>query len=176
MYLFEDTRDVMLQTLKEDAHRQVRAQSQQGLLKCKCGFNPKMKLSRTTKNYNKVFLSCGSFLQDKNPVALFNGPLWRPREQVQPSLRRWVKETLVPLLKKHYLNTGREQTDGPIPRPMLYETRDNTGWTSMCKTPIMPDQQWLNQFAEVTEAQERERERMRSGNHFQSKFGSVTLF
>ena len=70
-----------------------------------------------------------------------HGPLLRPREPAQPSLRRWVKETLVPLLKRHCLDTGREQIDGPIPRPMLYGTRDNTGWTSMCKTPIMPDQQ-----------------------------------
>ena len=55
MYLFEDTCDIMLDQLKEDTHPQVRAQLQRGLLKCQCGFTPKMKLSRTTKNYNSVF-------------------------------------------------------------------------------------------------------------------------
>ena len=72
----------------------------------------------------------------------------------------------VPLLKKHCL-------DGPTPQPMHYRTRGPTGWTSMAKTPIMPDRQWLSQFAESAAAQERERERR---NHFQSKFGSGTLF
>ena len=61
----------------------------------------------------------------------------------------------VPLLKKHCLDTGREQIDGAAPRSMLYGTRGTTGWTSMT------DQQWLNQFAEVTEPQQRERERRR---------------
>ena len=96
VYFFEDTRDIMLEKLKENTHSQVRAQLQRGLLKCKSGFTPKMKLSRTTKNYNKVFLSCGSFLPGQEPCGYFqwlHGPLWRPREQAQPSLRRWVKET-----------------------------------------------------------------------------------
>ena len=95
VYLFEDTREVMLDKLKEDTHSQVRAQLQRGLLKCKCGLTPKMKLSGTTKNYNKLFLSCGMF-RSGDPCGYFqwpHGPLWRPREQAQPSLRRWVKET-----------------------------------------------------------------------------------
>ena len=73
----------------------------------------------------------------------------------------------VPLLKKHCLDTGREQIDGPTPRPMLYGTRGTTGWTSMT------GQQWLNQFAGVTEAQQRERERRR---YLHKNFGSMTLF
>ena len=163
----------MLEKLKEDTHPQVRAQLQRGLLKCQCGF---MKLSRTTKNYSKVFLNCGSFLPGQEPCGYFqwlHGPLWRPREQAQPSLRRWVKGTPhgngpydkdpVALLKKHCL-------DRPTLQPMHYGTRGPTGWTSMAKTPIMPDRQWLNQFAESVAAQERERR-----NHFQSKFGSGTL-
>ena len=173
VYLFEDIRDIMLDQLKEDTHPQVRAQLQRGLLKCQCGFTPKMKLSRTTKNYNKVFLSCGSFLPGQEPCGYFqwfHGPLWRPREQAQPSMRRWVKDTPhgngpydkdpVPLLKKHCL-------EGPTPQPIHYGTRGPTGWTSMARTPIMPDRQWLNQFAESAKAQEREAERRR---HFQSKF------
>ena len=76
-------------------------------------------------------------------------------------------------MKKHCLDTGREQINRPIPQPMLYGTRDTTGWTSMCKTPVMPYQQLSNQFAEVTKAQERESERRR---HLHKNFGSGTLF
>ena len=147
VYLFEDSREMMMEKLKEDTHPQVRALLQRGELKCKCGFTPKMKLSRTSKNYHKVFLSCGSFLTHANPCGYFqwlHDPLWCPRESAQPSLRRWVKDTPrgkngpydtdpVPLLRKHCL-------DGPTPQPMHYGTRGPAGWTSMS------DRQWLNQF------------------------------
>ena len=75
--------------------------------------------------------------------------------------------------EKHCLDTGMEQIEAPTPRPMLYGTRDNTDWTSMCKTPIMPDQQWLNQFRESAEAQRRESERR---YNLHKKYGSMTLF
>ena len=87
---------IILDKLKEDTHPQERAQLQQELLKCKSRFTSKMKLSRTTNNYNKVFLSCGSFLPGQEPCGYFqwlHGPLWRLQEHAQPSLRRWVKET-----------------------------------------------------------------------------------
>ena len=70
------------------------------------------------------------------------------------------------------LDTGTEQIDAPTRRQTLYGTRDNTGWTSMCKTPIMPDQQWLNQFGESAEAQRRKSER---SYHLHKKYGSMTL-
>ena len=68
---------------------------------------------------------------------------------------------------KNSLDAGGDQIDGPTPRPMLYGTRGTTGWTSMT------DQQWLNQFAGVTKAQQRERERRR---YLHKNFGSMTLF
>ena len=96
VYLFEDTREVMMEALKKDTHPQVHARLKRGELKCRCGFVPKMKLSRTAKNYNKVFFSCGSFVPGREPCGYFqwlHGPLWCPREQAQPTLRRWVKDT-----------------------------------------------------------------------------------
>ena len=165
----------MLDKLKEDTHLQVRNQLQRGLLKCQCGFTPKMKLSRTTKNYNKVFLSCGSFLPGQEPCGYFqwlHGPLWRSREQAQPSLRRWVKETPygnvpyykdpVPLLKKHCLDTGKdEHIDGPIPREWLYGKAPSFVSESQSAQARRKqrEKQWLNQFAESAAAQNRERER-----------------
>ena len=40
----------------------------------------------------KSSLAVASISQGNNPVAIFNGPLWRPRDQAQPLSRRWVKE------------------------------------------------------------------------------------
>ena len=128
VYLFEDSREVMIEKLKEGTHPQVRARLQQGELKCKCGLVPMMQFSRTDKNYNKVFFSCGNFVQE--PCGYFqwlHGPLWCPRKKAQPSLRRWVKNKVpvrpwghepVPLLKKHCC-------DGP--QPQHYGTRGPTG-------------------------------------------------
>ena len=40
VYLFEDTREVMMEKLKEDTHPQVHARVKYGELKCRCGFVP----------------------------------------------------------------------------------------------------------------------------------------
>ena len=166
VYLFEDTREVMMEKLKEDTHPQVHARVKRGELKCRCGFVPKMKLSRTAKNHNKVFFSCGSFLTHANPCGYFqwlHGPLWCPREQAQPTLRRWVKDTPpelqhkkeclpVPLLK------GPERYHVERPDPEMEKMR---------RSP------WLNQFGESIKAQEREYEKRR---HLHKNFGSSCLF
>ena len=146
VYLFEDSREVMMEKLKEDTHPQVRARLQRGELKCKCGFVPKMKLSRTSKNYQKVFFSCGSFLPGQDPCGYFqwlHGPLWYPREQAQPTLRRWVRDTL--------------------PEIQSSPERDF----------IEKNRPWFNQFGEAAKAQERERERT---CHLHKNFGSLVLF
>ena len=129
VYLFEDTREVMMEALKEDTHPQVHARLKRGELKCRCGFVPKMKLSRTAKNYNKVFFSCGSFAPGREPCGYFqwlHGPLWCPREQAQPTLRRWVKESLpVPLLK----GKGPERYHVERPDPEI-EKMKRSPWMS----------------------------------------------
>ena len=167
VYLFEDTREVMMETLKEDTHPQVRARLQRGELKCKCGLVPRMKLSRTSKNYNKVFFSCGSFLPGQDPCGYFqwlHGPLWCPREQAQPTLRRWVRDTPpevqyreehlpIPLLK----GKGPEMEKSP-PWEMNFIERNRP---------------WFNHFGEAAKAKEREFERRR---HLHKNFGSTGLF
>ena len=62
VYLFQESWEMMMEKLKEETHPQGRARVQRGELKCKCRFVPKMKLSRTDKNYDKVFFICGSFM------------------------------------------------------------------------------------------------------------------
>ena len=180
VYLFEDTREVMMEKLKEDTHPQVQARVKRGELKCKCGFVPKMKLSRTAKNYNKVFFSCGSFLTHAKPCGYFqwlHGPLWCPREQAQPTLRRWVKDTPpelqyklqhkkeclpVPLLKGKF-----PEMEKPLPWGMHHVERSDPEIEKMRRSP------WLNQFGESVKAQEREYERRR---HLHKNFGSMGLF
>ena len=166
VYLFEDTREVMMEKLKEDTHPQVHARVKRGELKCRCGFVPKMKLSRTAKNYNKVFFSCGSFTPGREPCGYFqwlHGPLWCPREQAQPTLRRWVKESLpVPLLKEK----GPEMERSP-PWGMHYVERPDPEIEKMKRSP------WMKQFGESIKAQEREYEKRR---HLHKNFGSMGLF
>ena len=126
VYLFEDTREVMMEALKKDTHPQVHARLKHGELKCRCGFVPKMKLSRTAKNYNKVFFSCGSFLTHAKPCGYFqwlHGPLWCPREQAQPTLRRRVKDCPVPLLKGKDPREGETLGDAPCRDALCREVR-----------------------------------------------------
>ena len=162
VYLFEDTREVMMEVLKKDTHPQVHARLKRGELKCKCGFVPKMKLSRTSKNYNKVFFSCGNFAPGREPCGYFqwlHGPLWCPREQAHPTLRRWVKESLpVPLLK------GKSPE---MEKPLPWGIHHDTAIEKMKRSP------WMNQFGESVKAQEREYEKRR---HLHKNFGSMGLF
>ena len=158
VYLFEDTWEVMIEALKKDTHPQVHARLKRGELKCKCTVVPKMKLSRTSKNYNKVFFSCGSFLTHAKPCGYFqwlHGPLWCPREQAQLTPRRWVVDTPPELQFRlqHKLMKGQERLDPEIEK--------------MKRNP------WLNQFGESVKAQEREFERRR---HLHKNFGSMGLF
>ena len=166
VYLFEDSREVMMEKLKEDTHPQVRARLQRGELKCKCGLVPRMKLSRTSKNYQKVFFSCGSFLPGQDPCGYFqwlHGPLWCPRETAQPTLRRWVKDT-----------PPESHTREVLPIPLLkgkgHEMETSPPWEMNFVERHRP---WANQFGEAIKAKERALE---SRRHLHKNFGSSVLF
>ena len=173
VYLFEESREVMMEKLKEDTHPQVRARLQRGELKCHCGFVPKMKLSRTSKNYQKVFISCGSFLTHAKPCGYFqwlHGPLWCPREQAQPTLRRWVHDT--PQWLKHHGNVPQYKESLPVPllKGKGQEMEGSPPWEMNFVERNRP---WFNQFGESAKAQEREYEKRR---HLHKNFGSTVLF
>ena len=164
VYLFEDSREVMMEKLKEDTHPQVRARLQRGELKCKCGLVPRMKLSRTSKNYQKVFFSCGSFFPGQDPCGYFqwlHGPLWCPRETAQPTLRRWVKDT-PPEVHDHGKAFVRPW--GMPADPLLKNSERDF---------VERLRPWTNQFGEAIQTKERERERTR---HLHKNFGSSVLF
>ena len=147
-----------------------------GELKCKCGLVPKMKLSRTAKNYQKVFFSCGSFLTHAKPCGYFqwlHGPLWCPREQAQPTLRRWVKDT--PPELQYKLQHKKEcfpllkgpEIEKPRPWGMHVLERPDPELERIRRSP------WMNQFGDSVKAQEREYEKRR---HLHKNFGSAILF
>ena len=172
VHLFEDTREMMMEKLKEDTHPQVRARLQRGELRCKCGDVPKMKLSRTHKNYNKVFFSCGSVFPGKDPCGYFqwlHGPPWHPREQAQPTLRRWVHDT-PPWLKDRPLKSERWIPDTPS---WLKPPKNEPIPLLKGPDPWEKDKPWLHQFADSVKAQERAYE---TGRHLHKNFGSSCLF
>ena len=155
-----------MEKLKEDTHPQVHARLKHGELKCKCGLVPKMKLSRTAKNHNKVFFSCGSFAPGGEPCGYFqwlHAPLWCPREQAQPTLRRWVKDCPVPLLK----DPEKERPWGMHTVEMRFGERSNPTIDKIKHDP------WMKQFGDSIQAQENAFERRR---HFHKNFGSSCLF
>ena len=167
VYLFEDSREVMMEKMKQDTHPQVRARLQRGELKCKCGFVPRMKLSRTSKNFQKVFFSCGSFLTHAKPCGYFqwlHGPLWCPRDPTQPTLRRWVRDTPPAIQYKEY--PPKFQPWGYPAVPLLKGRHPD-------KELVEQHWPWAKQFGEVAQAKERERERTR---HLHKNFGSSVLF
>ena len=96
----------VLPELKENTHPEMRAKiCVFDDLQCKCGSVPFMKLSRTQKNPNRVFLTCGQPSREEEDCGYFqwmDAPLRKPkriqprwksqgeyRRPVQPSQPRW---------------------------------------------------------------------------------------
>ena len=92
-----------------------------------------------------------------------HGPLWCPREQAQPTLRRWVRDCPVPLLK----DPEKERPWGMHTVEMRYGERPNPEIEKLKYDP------WLKQFGESVQAQENAFERRR---HLHKNFGSSCLF
>ena len=93
----------------------------------------------------------GAFSQGKNPVAISNGSM----------ARCGVSESM--------------RNDGPKPQQWLYGKAPSfVSQQHLAEARRKQrEKQWLNQFAEVTEAQRRESERRR---HLHKNVGSMTLF
>ena len=87
-----ETAPIVLPELIENTHPEVRAKLTE--IKCKCSEVPRMKLSRTDKNKNKVFLTCGHNPLQNEACGYFqwmHAPLWKPKRPLQPTLDKWVK-------------------------------------------------------------------------------------
>ena len=81
-----ETAHIVLPELIEHTHPEVRAKITE--LRCKCSEVPRMKLSRTDKNKNRVFLTCGQ-VKPCNYFQWMHAPLWKPKRPIQPTLDRW---------------------------------------------------------------------------------------
>ena len=85
-----ETAHIVLPELIEHTHPQVRAKLTE--LRCKCSEVPRMKLSRTDKNKNRVFLTCGQNPYQILPCDYFqwmHAPLWKSKRPIQPTLDKW---------------------------------------------------------------------------------------
>ena len=110
-----ETLSDVLSELVENTHPEVRVKIT--ALQCRCGLVPNMKLSRTDKNYHRVFLTCGKrekkFYHTVNPCGYFqwmHAPLWKPKRPSQPTLEQF--QAKVP--RKQQVDT-REVLKGLFP-------------------------------------------------------------
>ena len=118
--------------LKEVIHREVHAKW--GQLKCHCQMIPKMRLSKTARNLNKVFLTCGA-------------PAYPSESRCK--YFQWIHTPLF---------TGRRSY-----KPLKSATKQTqTEWLQQAKQNVeqwkceQANKAWLNQFAETTRKQEQQ--------------------
>ena len=85
-----ETLGIVLKELLQNTHHEVRSKITS--LRCKCGCVPRMKLSRTEKNFRRVFLTCGQEPYQVKPCGYFqwmHGPLWKPKRASHPTLEQF---------------------------------------------------------------------------------------
>ena len=129
----------MYDVLKKDMHVEVR--TKWGELKCHCSRIPILRLSKTARNLNKVFLTCGTPASAATRCKYF----------------QWIHAPLFidkrPLHKLKYatnLAEWKQQAEANV------ETwKQRNGWQTECKD--VQQQTWLNQFAESAKKQEEQR-------------------
>ena len=86
------TAHILLPELAHNTHPEVRAKITE--LRCKCGHVPPMKISRTDRNFQRIFLTCGQHLA--TPCGYFqwmHAPLWKPKRPAQPTLQQFWQST-----------------------------------------------------------------------------------
>ena len=91
-----ETAHVVLPELTQNTHPEVRAKITQ--LRCKCGYVPRMKLSRTDRNFQRLFLTCGQHRAE--PCGYFqwlHAPLWKPKRPTQLTLEQFPRRQSTPV-------------------------------------------------------------------------------
>ena len=137
----EDKKKVKM-VLQQEIHPEVRARW--GNLTCHCQKLPKMRLSKTAKNLNKVFLTCGGSAQDARCKYF-----------------QWIHTPLYPLPSDPMPDWLRKTYK---PRPLKSFTKDNREWMQQAEQNVeqwkkqQSDQAWFNQFAESAKQQHEQRE------------------
>ena len=133
--------------LKKDMHAEVK--TKWGELKCHCSRIPILRLSKTARNLNKVFLTCGTPASAETRCKYF----------------QWIHTPLFidkrPIHKLKYA-TNLSRAEWKHQAKANVETwRQRNGWYSkqdaQTQTEQKQQQTWLNQFAESAKKQEEQR-------------------
>ena len=133
--------------LKKDMHAEVK--TKWGELKCHCSRIPILRLSKTARNLNKVFLTCGTpalaetrckyFQWIHTPLFIDKRPIHKLKYATNLSRAEW----------KHQAKANVETW------------KQRNGWYSkqdaQTQTEQKQQQTWLNQFAESAKKQEEQR-------------------
>ena len=133
--------------LKKDMHAEVK--TKWGELKCHCSRIPILRLSKTARNLNKVFLTCGTPASAETRCKYF----------------QWIHTPLFidkrPIHKLKYA-TNLSRAEWKQQAGANVETwKQRNGWYSkqdaQTQTEQKQQQTWLNQFAESAKKQEEQR-------------------
>ena len=133
--------------LKNDMHAEV--QTKWGDLRCHCSRIPILRLSKTARNLNKVFLTCGTPASAETRCKYF----------------QWIHTPLFidkrPIHKLKYA-TNLSRAEWKHQAKANVETwKQRNGWYSkqdaQTQTEQKQQQTWLNQFAESAKKQEEQR-------------------
>ena len=109
---------IVLPELTQNTHPEVRAKIT--ALQCQCQLTPRMKLSRTDKNFHRVFLTCGQ--RQVEPCGYFqwmHGPLWKPKRPAQPTLEQFPRWQTVQTPVGEYFQDG-QKGGGFRPPPSVF--------------------------------------------------------
>ena len=137
----EDKKKVKM-VLQQEIHPEVHAKW--GNLMCHCQLIPKMRLSKTAKNLNKVFLTCGGSTQDARCKFFqwIHTPLFRQKQTDK---------------KPNPVKTWLQQAEQNIEKWKKQQT----------------DHSWFNQFAESAKQQEQQRQTKQSVNPWKKSLPST---
>jgi len=125
------------EVLQQEIHPEVR--SKWGHLQCYCQKMPKIRLSKTAKNLNKVFLTCGAAATTGSRCKYF----------------QWIHTPLYPLPSDptpDWLQKGQAYK----PRPLKSFNKESLEWLQQAEQNVdkwKREKTWLNQFAESTRKQ-----------------------
>ena len=101
----EEDKKKFKMVLQQEIHPEVRAKW--GNLTCHCQKLAKMRLSKTAKNLNKVFLACGGSAQDARCKYFqwIHTPLYPLPSDPMPD---WLQKTYKPIPLKSFTKQNRE--------------------------------------------------------------------
>ena len=96
---------VILTKLVQTTHDEVKHRLQSfAPLKCDCILTPKMKLSKTAKNFDRVYLTCGNKFADRRCrfFQWIDAPLWKPKSERILFGEQTVRDQAIPLRGRNF--------------------------------------------------------------------------